>query len=212
MKTNIKIPVFLLSVVLGPVILTGLTQLNHSTPATEKFVAFLTGSKSISIQEKVKYHFVGMEKCASECHNNEKMGFQYNIMKNSPHSNAFKILNSGKGEGYAKKAGIIENPQESQVCLKCHVTGGGLDSSFFAATYRKEEGVTCEACHKGAFISKAFIPRAKDCLNCHNDSVHRIPHFNFTRNIEKISHPRPKVNPKETMLLPLTQGRIVQMS
>lgn len=212
MKTYIKIPAFLLSIVAGPVILTGLAQLNHSTPATEKFASFLTGSKSIPVQERVKYHFVGMEKCASECHNNEKMGFQYNIMKNGPHSNAFKILNSGKGAGYAKKAGIIVNQQESQVCLKCHVTGGGLDSSFFAATYRKEEGVTCEACHKGAFISKAFIPKAEDCLNCHNDSVHRIPHFNFTRNIEKISHPRPKVIPKETVLFPLTPGRTVRMN
>jgi len=211
-KTNIKIPAFLLSVVLGPVIFTGLIQINQATTADEKFASSLILSKSIPLQEKVKYHYVGMEKCASECHNNEKMGFQYNRMKNGPHSNAFKILNSGKGAVYAKKAGIKENPQESQVCLKCHVTGGGLDSSFFAATYRKEEGVTCEACHKGAYISKAFIPKAEDCLKCHNDSVHRISHFNFTRNIEKISHPRPKVNPKETMLLPLTQGRIVQMS
>jgi hypothetical protein len=211
-KTNIKIPALLLSVVLGPVILIGRTQLNQATPASEKIAALLTGNKSIALQEKVKYHFVGMEKCASECHNNEKMGFQYNIMKNGPHSNAFNILNSGKGTGYAKKAVIKGNPQESQVCLKCHVTGGGLDSSFFAATYRKEEGVTCEACHKGAFISKAFIPKAEDCLNCHNDSVHRIPHFNFTRNIEKISHPRPKVIPKETVLFPLTPERIVRMN
>ena len=212
MKTNIKIPALFLSIVLGPVVLTGLPQLNQTPAADEKYLSLMTGSKSIPLQEKIKYHFVGMEKCASECHNNEKMGFQYNIMKNGPHSNAFNILNSGKAIGYAKKTGIEENPQESQICLKCHVTGGGLDSSFFAATYRKEEGVTCEACHKGAFISKAFIPKAEDCLSCHNDSVHRIPHFNFTRKIEKISHPGPKVIPKETSLFHLSPGRMVGIS
>jgi Cytochrome c554 and c-prime len=211
-KTYIKIPVFLLSVVLGPVILIGRTKLNQATPVSEKYTGLQTRSKSIPLQEKVKYRFVGMEKCASECHNNEKMGFQYNIMKNSPHSNAFIILNSGKALKYAKKTGLKETPHTSQVCLKCHVTGGGLDSSFFASTYRKEEGVTCESCHKGAFISKAFIPKPEDCLNCHNDSIHRIPHFNFIKNSEKISHPRPKVISKETELLPLTRGKTDRMS
>lgn len=139
-----------------------------------------------------------MEKCASVCHNNEKMGFQYDIMKNSPHSNAFKILVTEKAVRYAKKANVKENPQESPVCLKCHVTGGGLDSSFFASTYRKEEGVTCEACHKGAFITKAFIPKEEDCLRCHNDSVHKMNSFDFRKNCVKIAHPRPKVNTKET--------------
>ncbi len=212
MKTNIKIRAFFLSVVLGPVILTGLDQLNQSNAADEIYASPLTWSKSIPLQEKVKYQYIGMEKCASECHNNEKMGFQYDKMKNGPHSNAFIILNSGKAAKYAKNAGIKENPQESQVCLKCHVTGGGLDSSFFAASYRKEEGVTCEACHKGPFISKAFLPKETDCLNCHNDSVHRVTHFNFTRNSDKISHPRPKVYPKETGLSPLTPGKTNGMS
>jgi Cytochrome c554 and c-prime len=198
-----KIPKFFLSFVLGPAILTGLAQLNQATKSDEIIESSMILSKRTPVQEKIKYRFVGMEKCASECHNNEKMGFQYNIMKDGPHSNAFSILYSGKAAGYAKKTGIKEKPQESKVCLSCQVTGGGLDSSFFAMTYRREEGVTCEACHKGAFVSKAFIPKAEDCLNCHNNSVHRISHFNFTRDLEKISHPRPKVIQKETGLFPL---------
>jgi hypothetical protein len=197
-KTNKKIPVFILSVVLGPIILTGLIQSNQITLTDERFTRLLPDSEGIFVQEIVKYHYIGMEKCASVCHNNEKMGFQYDIMKNSPHSNAFKILVTEKAVRYAKKANVKENPQESPVCLKCHVTGGGLDSSFFASTYRKEEGVTCEACHKGAFITKAFIPKEEDCLRCHNDSVHKMNSFDFRKNCVKIAHPRPKVNTKET--------------
>ena len=180
------------------ILFSGLIQSNQAIVIPEKTSGLLPGDMSFSVQEKVKYRYIGMEKCASVCHNNEDMGFQYNIMKDSPHSNAFKILVSDKAVRYAKKANVKENPQESPVCLKCHITGGGLDSSFFATTYKKEDGVTCEACHKGAFITKAFIPKEADCLKCHNDSIHRMHHFNFRENCEKIAHPRPKAKLKET--------------
>jgi hypothetical protein len=192
LKTRIKIALFMLSTVFSLVIFTGLIQFNHTKEICYKSTQLPPGGKNFSLQEKVKYHYVGMEKCASVCHNNEEMGFQYNIMKNDPHSNAFKILVSEKATRYAKSANVTGNPQESFECLKCHITGGGLDSSFFAATYRKEEGVTCEACHKGPFISKAFRPKAEDCLKCHNNSVHRVHHFNFKEESAKIAHSRPE--------------------
>jgi hypothetical protein len=125
------------------------------------------------------------------------MGFQYNIVKSSPHSRAFKILASKKAMRYAKHANVKENPKKSSVCLKCHITGGGLDSSFFAPSYKKDDGVTCEACHKREFISKTFLPKETDCLKCHNDSVHKIHKFNFIDKCAKISHPRPKAKLKE---------------
>jgi hypothetical protein len=192
MRGNKKIALFILIAVFSLIIFTGLIQSDQPVALPEKDIALLPGMKSISAQEKVKYRYVGMEKCASVCHNNDTMGFQYNIMKNGPHSDAYKILVSKKAVRYSKKAHLKENPQESLACLKCHVTGGDLDLSFFAATYRREEGVTCEACHKGPFITKAFIPKEADCLKCHNNSVHRISKFNFRDNCEKIAHPRPK--------------------
>jgi hypothetical protein len=191
LKTRIKIALFMLSTVFSLVIFTGLIQFNHTKEICYKSTQLPTGGKNFSLQEKVKYHYVGMEKCASVCHNNEEMGFQYNLMKNGPHSNAFKILVSEKAYRYAKNANVTGNPQESFECLICHITGGGLDSSFFASTYRKEEGVTCEACHKGPFITKAFRPKAEDCLKCHNNSVHRVHRFNFEEKSAKIAHPRP---------------------
>jgi hypothetical protein len=75
------------------------------------------GVKNLTGMEPVKYRYVGMEKCASVCHNNEEMGFQYNIVKGSPHANAYQILSSEKAFHFAKTANIKENPRESQVCL-----------------------------------------------------------------------------------------------
>lgn len=143
-------------------------------------------------QEKSTYRFVGAEKCASTCHNNEKMGFQYNIWKAGRHSEAFKILCSKKAEKYSKKANIPEKPPENPACLKCHTTGAALDSSFFTSTFKKEEGATCEACHKQLSDGKTYLPKESDCLKCHNNSIHKINRFNFVEMVAKIAHPRPK--------------------
>jgi hypothetical protein len=192
MKTNQKIAVFVLSIAFNLIIIINPVQSNQTYAIIEKYEFLLPKGINRFVQEKPKYHYVGIEKCASVCHNKEGMGFQYNIVKNGPHSQAFKILASKKAMHYAKNAEVKVDPQESTVCLKCHVTGGGLDSSFFAATYRKDDGVTCEACHKGAYITKTFLPTKIDCLKCHNDSVHKISKFDFKDKSKKIAHPRPK--------------------
>ena len=198
MKTNYKVVAFVFISAFSWIIFTGLIQSHQETLISEKTTTLLPYTKNNISQEKGKYLYVGMEKCASVCHNNKDMGFQYDMVKTSAHANAFQILFSKKAARYAKKADIKENPRESPVCLKCHVTGGGLDSSFFSATYRKDDGVTCEACHKGAYITKTFIPKEEDCLKCHNGSVHKIHTFNFKQNCVKIAHPRPVHKLKET--------------
>jgi hypothetical protein len=144
------------------------------------------------IQEKSKYQYVGAEKCAFICHNDEKTGSQYNVWKNGPHAKAFTILSSERAIFYAKKPRLKENHQESSACLKCHVTGAGLDTSFLTATYKKEDGVTCEACHKQKFVAKTFLPKETDCLECHNNSAHRMHKFNFRKGCLKIEHPMPR--------------------
>jgi hypothetical protein len=144
-----------------------------------------------SMQKNTRYHYVGAEKCASVCHNNDSMGFQYKSWNSSPHRDAYKILGSKKAERYAREANIIENPQDSQACLRCHITASDLDSSYFAATYRKEDGVTCEACHKHNYDGKTYLPNETDCLTCHNNSLHKVPKFNFKEGSLKIEHKRP---------------------
>lgn len=180
------------------ILLTAFIQTDQSTLICPVSPVLLTVSKNASLQEKTKYQYIGMDKCASKCHNNKEMGFQYDIVKKSPHANAYKALSSNKAARFAKNVSLKEMPNESTVCLKCHTTGGGLDSTFFAATYRKEEGVTCEACHKGAFITKAFIPTENDCLKCHNNTVHRMPEFDFSNDCKRIAHNGPRVKSAKT--------------
>jgi hypothetical protein len=147
-------------------------------------------------QDKAKYIFVGAETCASKCHNNDSMGFQYNTWRVSAHSESWKSLTTEKALSYAEKAGAGEKPWGNMVCLKCHITAAGADTSSLAPTYRKEDGVTCEACHKGEFNPKTFLPKEADCLTCHNASVHSVPSFDFAGSCLKISHPRAKTAKK----------------
>lgn len=193
MKTGIVVTFSLIAIALGSLISYNPINLYQITRFPEQPGILLTRGTDSKEQEKNKYQFVGAEKCASVCHNNEKMGYQYNSWNSSPHKDAFNILVSKKGKKFAKKAHLSENPQESRVCLKCHVTGGELDSSYFAATYKKEDGVNCEECHKKISDGKTYLPTETDCLKCHNDSLHKITKFNFPEGSAKIVHNRPKV-------------------
>jgi hypothetical protein len=190
MKTDYKIATFVLLIVscflLGSVPI----RVLKTGETSERTIFRHFDGYSIYWQEKQKYRYVGIDKCASVCHNNKEMGFQYDIMKDGPHSKAYIILSSEAAKSYSEKALIKENPQQSAACLKCHITGAGLDSSYFTASYKKEEGVTCEACHKSEFLTKAFLPKETDCLRCHNDSVHKISRFDFVEKCTKIAHPR----------------------
>jgi hypothetical protein len=163
---------------------------SNFTSVKSDFQSYIGSNRSLP--DSLKYQYLGMEKCATACHNNDSMGFQYNIVKSSPHAKAYEILSSVKAKRYAKNSSVKGNPQESFTCLKCHVTGAGLDSTSLTSTYRKEDGVTCEACHKGEFIKKTFLPKESDCLKCHNSSVHKVNRFDFKEECEKIAHSRPK--------------------
>ena len=197
MSLKKKITIFLLSVFFSFILIPDPVQSGQIYRVNEISDFLLPEGGSRFVQEKTKYQYAGAEKCASVCHNNEEMGFQYNIWKESRHSKSYLSLASDRALRYAKNAGVKGNPQENSECLKCHVTGPGLDSSFYEPAYKKEEGVTCEACHKKEFIVNAFLPKETDCLKCHNNSVHKMHKFNFSDNCTKIAHPRPKTKPEE---------------
>lgn len=143
-------------------------------------------------QDTSRYIFIGAEACATKCHNSEELGFQYNDWKNSRHSKSYESLTGDKARVYSGKALITENPWESMTCLKCHSTAAGCDLLSLGSTYKKEDGVTCEACHKGEFTPKTYLPKEEDCLKCHNNSVHEVSAFDFRERCLKISHPRPR--------------------
>ena len=193
MKTGIVVTFSLIAIALGSLISYNPINLYQSRTFSEQSEILIPRVNDFIEQEKTKYLYVGAEKCASVCHNNEKMGYQFNIWNSSPHKDAFNILVSKKGRRFAKQAHLSKNPQESRICLKCHVTGGELDSSYFAATYKKEDGVTCEECHKQISDGKTYLPVEADCLKCHNDSLHKTHKFNFKEDSARILHKRPKV-------------------
>ncbi len=195
MSLNKKITIYLLSVIFCLILILNPVQSGETHRVIEKSDFLLPEGGRRFVQEKPKYHYAGAEKCASVCHNNEEMGFQYNIWKESRHSESYLSLVSDRALRYAKNTGLKGNPQENSMCLECHITGAGLDSSFYEPTYKKEEGVTCEACHKKEYNVEAFLPIETDCLRCHNNSVHKICKFNFNAKCKKIAHPRPETKP-----------------
>jgi hypothetical protein len=143
------------------------------------------------MQEISRYRYIGAQSCASTCHNSDSLGFQYDIWLKNPHSEAYKILSSRRAQSIARHSSLNIDPQEDDQCLRCHITGAGLDSSYFSSTYKREDGVTCEACHKRTEDGKTFIPAETDCRECHDGSAHDMKRFIFTEAIEKIAHPRP---------------------
>jgi len=161
---------------------------------------FLLYSHSNNFSGEKRFKYVGVEVCAM-CHSGEEIGNQYEIWQKSMHSKAFVTLASDRALEQARDAGVKEHPQDSPRCLKCHVPGVGLDSTYFAETFKKEEGVTCEVCHgpgseyidasimedREKFLENGgIIPDEKTCLKCHSD-----PFFTFEEKYREIAHPLP---------------------
>jgi YVTN family beta-propeller protein len=130
------------------------------------------------------------------------MGYQLSLWRMSPHAQAYAVLSTPRAAELARKAGIVEDPQLSPACLKCHATGGGSLATPVAKTYDLMEGVGCESCHgpgseympEDVMRDKAGAARAglrpvteKTCLACHT-STHEKP-FSFAVAKAKIAHP-----------------------
>ena len=82
--------------------------------------------------EEVKYKYMGVIKCKI-CHVNVKLGgTEYQVWEKSAHAKAYQTLASEKAKAKAKERGI-DDPQKSEKCYKCHVTGYGADKSRFEA-------------------------------------------------------------------------------
>lgn len=89
--------------------------------------------------------YIGVAKCA-DCHNDEATGDHFKKWQAAKHANAWKVLASPEALAAGKERGIA-NPQQSDACLKCHVTAFGVDASLIADGFDKTQGVQCESCH-----------------------------------------------------------------
>ncbi|MBM2840480.1 MAG: beta-propeller repeat-containing protein [Bacteroidetes bacterium] len=171
-------------------------------------ILLLTLIVAFTMQADNKY--VGAKKCMA-CHKTEKLGgLAYTVWEKSAHANAYKTLLGEKAKAIAKEKGMTTAPAESEACLKCHVTGGGAAKNVDAG-FKKEEGVTCEACHNAAsgYLSihnkkteadKAKAKAAglvklakneKSCTTCHNSESPTSKAFKFEEMWAKIEHKLP---------------------
>lgn len=161
-----------------------------------------------------KHTYIGASKC-KVCHKKPEVGEQFVIWEKSKHANAYAALAGEKAMEIAKAKGI-ENPQEADACLKCHVTGHGAAAELLGSKYDKTEGVTCESCHgpgsdyykkktmvaimsgeiDGASVG-LVIPDEKVCKTCHNEESPTFEGFEFEKMVKKIAHPIPDAKKAE---------------
>jgi nitrate/TMAO reductase-like tetraheme cytochrome c subunit len=167
--------------------------LSHRVVVVLVLVVFVAAGMAVA-QNK----FVGAAKCKA-CHSVEKMGgLSFKVWEKTPHAKAFATLKTKEADEIAKKKGLKTAAAESPECLKCHVT---------AADVKKEDGVTCEACHGAA---SAFLPihnkpenkekaiaaglmlpkkdDAKLCEKCHNEESPTFKGFKLAEAWAKIEH------------------------
>ena len=154
------------------------------------------------------HQYVGVKKCGM-CHHGAKKGMQKEIWEKSPHAKAFQTLLTEEAKVSAKKVGV-DNPAESEKCLKCHTTGYGAAAEDFATgySYRKEDGVTCEACHgpgsdykklsvmkdrEKSVAAGMVVPDENTCKKCHiAEGNPNYKEFKFDEFFKQIAHPIPE--------------------
>jgi hypothetical protein len=170
--------------------------------------AILAALAGVASSEEKQRMYVGTEKCKM-CHQTETQGAQYVIWKKSAHATAYTALASDEAKAAGKKAGV-EDPQKAAECLKCHVTGYGVDAKYLGEKYTMTDGVGCEACHGpgGDYVSMktmkgiasgeieaasvGLIKPTKDtCVGCHNEKSPTFKGFEFEKMVAKIAHPIP---------------------
>ncbi len=152
--------------------------------------------------------YSGVKMCGA-CHKAGKGGTAYAVWEKTPHAKAFEVLKSKEADEIASKKGLKKPAAESPECLKCHVTGGGVATNVEAG-FKKEEGVTCEACHGAASGYKMIHSKpenkekavaaglvlpsktdAKLCEKCHNAESPTFKGFKMEEMWAKIAHGLP---------------------
>lgn len=149
--------------------------------------------------------YIGAGKCKM-CHNSAAKGAQFTKWTESAHSKAYATLASDEAKAIGAKKGI-DDPQKSDECLRCHVTGHGAAAAQLTQKYSAEEGVSCESCHgpggdywkmnvmkdqAQSVAAGLVIPDEKSCTACHNSDSPTFESFDFAAYQAKIAHPNPK--------------------
>jgi hypothetical protein len=165
---------------------------------------------NLGISQNKTFKYVGAKQCKM-CHNSSKKGAQFKKWSGASHAQAYATLASAESKKIAKEKGIGD-PQKSDACLKCHVTGHGQPASNFGPKFKVEdEGVGCEACHGPGSVYKKMKtmkdvhsgkikgetvglvePNETMCKTCHNPESPTYKKFSFAEKWKLIDHSMPK--------------------
>jgi hypothetical protein len=153
---------------------------------------------------KPVFGYVGATIC-KPCHNLPKTGKQYDSWASRKHAQAYLTLANEQSKKLAAEM-KIKDPQKSEKCLGCHVTGYGVADSLLGPKYSVEEGVTCEACHgpgdkyksmkimkdkKLALANGLIEPTEELCVTCHNKQSPTYKPFKYAEAVKAIDHSYP---------------------
>ncbi|UCB52771.1 MAG: cytochrome C554 [Candidatus Zixiibacteriota bacterium] len=169
-----------------------------------KVVAKSTASEKADTTKAKEHAYVGVGKCG--CHKMKTWGNILEKWAATKHAGAYTRLAGEKAKAVAKDL-KIENPQKSDKCLVCHVTGHEASAKLKGEKYSVEEGVTCEACHgpagdylkshskkdnaKQAAADGLMKPAEEGCVKCHNEKSPTYKEFKFKEAIKLVEHHKP---------------------
>ena len=179
-------------------------------------VAFASAPSAEPAQAKKVNHYIGAAKCKN-CHSVADNGNQFECWTKSKHAEAYKTLASDAAKKVAAEK-KIEDAQKADACLKCHVTGFGLEADQFDKKFDKTAGVQCETCHgPGEAHMKARLAAAateenadpkvrkkvpegeilvgqdpKLCAGCHNSESPSYKPFCYATRMHEIAHYDPR--------------------
>ncbi len=170
----------------------------------------LVACAALAQQEKDPV-YVGVEVCSS-CHRGPGMGHQHSKWLLSKHARAYAVLAMPESRQIAQLSGIVQEPQESAMCLGCHATGAEAEEWEKDDTFHIEDGVQCEKCHgpgseymdaetmtdpEAAMKAGLRMPVERDCLVCHIEkgshvAVHKSAQLDIQEALATIAHTTPE--------------------
>lgn len=179
-------------------------------------LALMSGPGLMAQGYRGKGKYVGAKKCKN-CHRSKKKGNQYGKWQKMKHAKAYENLASEEAIKLGKAQGV-DNPQQSEKCLKCHTTAFGVEKKQIHKRFDSKLGVQCEACHgpgdkhaKARLMAAADMeeaqmgkrqkvpaseihasPSVKVCKSCHNSEFPNFKGFCIKRQFSAISHMDPR--------------------
>lgn len=158
--------------------------------------------------------YIGSAMCKN-CHDGAGKGDAYSHWAKSSHAKAYETLAGKAAKEIGAKKGIAD-PQQSEQCLKCHVTAFGVDKALVRPSLKPEEGISCESCHgpgeahqkkrmreamkKDAEPSPVTADeivvgrKAGTCTRCHNEESPSYKPFCLVERMPHIEHLDPRKN------------------